>query len=423
MAAIRSTERDPSKDFRYIGSDLLHFPICFGCGHYSAFLVYLGCNERAAKYRPIQHGEQLYCPRCSPDPEHFKQLFPDENIFREDSILNDRQLLDLLGEFHYSNPYYENLSKMDRIIITENAKLRSSYKPLAKRPLPRKRKLDILMSLFPDSHRMKNQRFANVDDLCSAVKRKYTEICRDYMNLSEAEASQLRDNFDTLIDRTPMHLKPNSQIRPPALTPITTENQMVEEITRDNINESGVDEISISTTSSVASICRLAVHGDLLRTHDDSSTESYGADQISIASDIYVSSQETSAGRVALSSQSVAHMSSQSVAQVSSQEVSGGGVVLSSQSLSDINISSQDTAGVTPGAIIPDDDSFAAEITVATSNTPTAPLTVLPDDQQPGPSGVKRPRTRRSKDDLPLNPSPSDFVRYPSARMPRLDGG
>lgn len=116
------------------------FPICYECGRSSPFLIYLGKNGQAAKYRPYKNGIQLFCPNCSPDPNHFKDIFPGECIFREDSILNDLQLLAELDKFCYNNPYQQPLVSEDRVIITENAKLLHSYKQFSRLPLPKEPK-------------------------------------------------------------------------------------------------------------------------------------------------------------------------------------------------------------------------------------------------------------------------------------------
>lgn len=167
-------------------------------------------------------GMQLYCAACVPKQADFERKYPGEKLYREESILNDQQLMALLGRFQYEHPNKDGFAELDRVIITENAKLQP-YKKLAKKPLPLRCKAALLTDLFPAMHRMENRKFPSYRAMRSAVRAKATAIAEGYMNLTETEQSQLQDNFDVLVDRTPMHAKISSQqqrsLMPPPVTP------------------------------------------------------------------------------------------------------------------------------------------------------------------------------------------------------------
>lgn len=212
---------------------------CYTCGQYSPFLIYLSYNEKAVKFCreakvkmctpvfigcsgcckhtgsiPFQH-IQMFCPICSPNPDLYKRFHTGEDLFRADSILNDQRLLNLLAEYVSEEDKY---ACEDKIIITENTQLCSPYKAVAKRSAPKSHKLKQLMDLFPEAHRMRNEHFVDREDLCEGMKRKYHDICVSYMDISEAGGSQLIDNFDIMIDKTPMVMGPSRHSRIPAIT-------------------------------------------------------------------------------------------------------------------------------------------------------------------------------------------------------------
>lgn len=165
---------------------------------------------------------QLYCAACVPKQVDFERKYPGEKLYREESILNDQQLMALLGRFQYEHPNKEGFAELDRVIITENAKLQP-YKKTAKKPLPLRCKAALLTELFPAVHRMENRKFPSYRAMRAAVRAKAAAIAEGYMNLTETEQSQLQDNFDVLVDRTPMHAKISSQqqrsLMPPPVTP------------------------------------------------------------------------------------------------------------------------------------------------------------------------------------------------------------
>uniref|UniRef100_A0A1Q3EW71 Uncharacterized protein n=1 Tax=Culex tarsalis TaxID=7177 RepID=A0A1Q3EW71_CULTA len=432
-----AVENPTAEAGRYFGEDLYDYPVCFRCVRWSPFMVFLEDNRQAKKFRSYENGMQLFCPQCCPRQDEFEKRFPGERLFREESILNDRQLMALLGQFLYEHPVNHSFAALDRIIITENAKLQP-YKKLAKQALPLSRKLVPLMGLFPAMHRMANRKFASFRKMRSAVCRKAAEITEGYMNLSETEHSQLQDNFDVLVDRTPMHVKISSQqqqqqrqraVMPPPVPPV-----------RPSVDEPAAYEtvsslVDLSFSSSVS-------HVEVLRLDPGSDDE---AQESSPESSLGLSSQEPSQLRNALrpDSQDVAPPSSQDVSVPSADEIVRAGTQSSSQSL---QLSSQDVSnpnerlavlrkspGFTVRSRVDSTDSDSSTESVATTNrkrsldlsasdrsfSPASTVAPVPspnDGQQAGPSN------KRARNDIPINPTPAQFVRNPTGRMPRLKG-
>lgn len=355
----------------------------------------------------------------------------------------------------------------DRVIITENAKLLHSYKQFSRLPLPKSLKLKKMRDLFPAVHRMQHQRFRTIKEMISAVERKYVEICESYMNLTEAEASKLQDNFDTLIDRTPMHLKQHSQrqhSRALQLSQVEPE-RLVQQA--NDTTQSSLGNCSASTDfSTTDSVYRL----DELRGREDSSSSDNSSHQ---ARDFFTQENSQSSalqGDVAVSSQSTAQPSSQSIT-MPSQDPTAGALAMSSQEPTvealELEASSQSVnVSVAPivEALVPTFESLSDEVGLVEITVPSSSLSgnslevsdsssrtsnrkrhafhinsdvddsspatsnrrqpvIQPDDQQPGPSGVKQTRCRLGNGELVTNPTPEDFQRNPGMRQPRLEGG
>lgn len=438
MGAV--AERNPG---RYLEDDVYNFPVCFSCIQWTPFLIYLEDNPAAKKYRPLKDGMQLYCPMCAPLPDHFRTRFPGERIYRDESILNDAKLMALLAEFVYEHPRKEGFAQLDRIIITERTKLLEPYKKLAKKPLPKVRKMEQLMKLFPDWHRLANDDFGSFRAMRSAVRRKVAHIEDRYMNLSGAEHSGMHDYIDNMVDRTPMHarlisqqqqrqqraLMPPPPIREAAAAPL---DAVAEEPSATNLTVSSLgDDISLSSESGAT------VSGDPLR------MDSASDDDIVISQETLASQRRhPNASEVQVASQSGVHSSLSF--QLSSQDVSGpsgAGAVIPDSPRRGFGIrstvssdSSQSSLGSTPGLASPpttrgavggrrkrsleesnseDDEAAAAaaSLPISMASPPT------PNDGQ-----VAGPSSKRQRSTTPVNPTPADFVRNPGARMPRLKG-
>lgn len=385
-----------------------HFSGCFTCGQYSPFMIYLGYNEKSIRFCPEAKHIQLFCPICSPHPKLFRKLFPNDNLFRADSILNDQRLLELLEGFVYTHPDDKEYSNMDRIILTENTQLHSSYKVVAKRMAPKSFKLKLLMNLFPEAHRMPNRNYSDEDELCETMKQKYHDICVSYMNISEAGGSRLIDNFDILIDRTPRSvLRPNIPSRT-ALVTVPAINLIEESPSEDRLLSDSDREI---------------------RAIDDSDDED---DLASIASVDIASIASGVVNEVQISSEEPSghwdiHPSSQSLSQHVSQRLSQTSVLPGqsssvSQSQS-VDISSQSVGGRNQSELSYGSDS-SDSYTVEMAPPPRRRPPSADDGQQPGPSNIKRRRVS-PRGNRPTNPTPEEVQRNPhgTARLPRVDGG
>lgn len=384
------------------------FPVCFLCMQNTPFLVYLDDNQKAKKFRPLPHGIQMYCPTCAPEPDHYSRQNSGEKIYCDESILNDRKLINLLAAFCYGDPKTKGFWELDRIIITEKTRLCEPYKKvanmLAKTALPKTCKIEKLMNLFPPWHRMANAEFENYKAMRTAVRRKVDDIKDNYMNLSEAEHNQMQDNIDTLVDRTPMHARMTSQraLMPPPMTPPAAD-----------VTASSLGDLSVS--SSVAF--------DQLRSNNTSGDDrsmSQDTQERSHASQIQPSSQS-----LVLSSQSV-QLSTQDISDPNGNFVRTPSIVsMSSESsdLSQVSTAGQGSpkSGVAHRSKRPLEDSSSESeeerrrtrsLSVASRSAPPTPN----DGQIAGPSH------KRQRHVLPMNPSPEEFARNPSARMPRLLG-
>ncbi|XP_058813277.1 uncharacterized protein LOC131677466 [Topomyia yanbarensis] len=418
--------------------DLEHFMICFNCTRCSPFLIYAGSNERVEKYRPLNSGVHLYCPDCSPDPDHFAKVYPGEKrLFAESSILNDKQLLATLAQFKYYNPHYEQLASPDRIIITENTKLLQPYSKISKKPLPRAKKLERLMSLFPELNRMPNIRFASQWDVCAAVKKKYAEISDNYMALSEQQSCELYDIFDTMAgERTPQVQRQErlSQRDRPSMQSISAEEPMYST----EQSETQSIQLIISTDSSFAT--------DMIRLQDGSTEGSAAEGQISVAS-LVVSSQDREDTSLAvdcgseLSEQTdfaIESGISQNISsQLPSQQDFSNRTETSSQSVvfPEVNVSSQSlprtqTVFTIDENVETDDGTINHSDEADVPNPPRKRLysqqssqSVSLQSQTAGPSSSGMP-PKRIRFSLPVNPDPLEYrPNYPSARIPRLGGG
>lgn len=408
-----------------------HFLRCYTCSQYSPFLIYLGYNEKAVQFcreaKVNIHRQmdlvvvslivnhvylqdiQLFCPICSPNPVLYKHLHPGESLFRADSILNDQRLLNLLADYVSEDDPY---STEDRIIITENTQLCSPYKAVAKRMAPKSHKLKLLMNLFPEAHRMRNEHYVDREDLCESMKRKYHDVCVSYMDISEAGGSQLIDNFDILIDKTPMVIGQRHQSRVPAVPAVmVTEPSPLPEpepvLLSDSDREiravgkyqtcsptdaivnlhppwTGTDESEIGSVASGGSGTHFLISGS----------------DITVVSEVQISSEEPAGNwDIHPSSQS----QSQHLSRRSSQIVLAEGQ--SSSTSQSVDISSQSVIGGGKQSELSYGSDSSDSCVIDFPSAPRAPPRRRPpsadDGQQPGPSNVKRrrvsPRGNRRK--------------------------
>ncbi|XP_062540276.1 uncharacterized protein LOC134208264 isoform X2 [Armigeres subalbatus] len=388
-----------ASDSLFSASGRNHFPSCFTCGQYSPFMIYLGYNEKSIKFCPEAKRIQLFCPICSPHPALFRQLFPNDNLFRADSILNDQRLLALLEDFVYSHPDDEQYSNMERIIITENTQLHSPYKVVAKRKAPKSFKLKLLMNLFPEAHRMPNRNCSDENELCETMKQKYHDICVSYMNISEAGGSQLIDNFDILIDKTPRSaMRPKPRCRTAMVV-----------VPQDSIIEECAEQEQVMSDSDRE-----------IRAVDDSDDES---DLASIASGVVNEFQISSAEPSGIWD---VRPSSQSLSQHVSQQSSQMPVAAGQSSSQSVDISSQSMGNGNQSELSygsDSSDSCVIDMPPPPRRTGRRPPSA-DDGQQPGPSNIKRRRVS-PRGNRPTNPTPEEVQRNPhgTARLPRLDGG
>lgn len=400
---------DASRDYLYMGPDNECFPVCSTCGNYSPFMIYLGNNEKSIKFQPHAGRSQLFCPVCTPDPEHFRKHFHGEQLFRADSILNDRKLLDLLNRYVYSNPYYELYSNVDRIIITENTQLCAAYKTVAKRKLPKSFKMKLLMNLFPAAHRLPNKKYTSSVDLCKSVKDKYHEICLSYMNLSEAGGSQLLDNFDILIDRTPLGERQTSRKTIPFRVPASNDEPVIVDllgnpIANATLNDS--DREIRAFNDSEDELGSIASGGTNRHTNSSSGSGS----NITIGSEFQISSGEVTGVQSIVPS-------SQSQSQASHL----------TELISSVDISSQSVAPSVAAEITISDNQGSDDSEISRSfRQPRAARRQSPsadDGQQAGPSNVKRRRVSPRGHVRAVNPSPEEVRETLLGRLPRLGGG
>ncbi|XP_065095754.1 uncharacterized protein LOC135717547 isoform X2 [Ochlerotatus camptorhynchus] len=398
---------DASKDYIYTGSDGKCFPVCCTCGEYSPFMIYLGSNEKSIMFQPHAGRTQLFCPVCAPDSDHFRKHFHGEQLFRADSILNDRKFLDLLNRYVYSNPYYELYSNVDRIIITENTQLCAAYKTVARRKVPKSFKMKLLMNLFPAAHRLPNKKYTSTGDLYESMNEKYNEICVSYMNLSEAGGSQLLDNFDILIDRTPMGERQVSRKTVPFRAMKSNNEPMVANLTGNSLASDMLDDSDkeIRAVSDSDDERSSIVSGGTNR-HTDGSSGS--GSNITIASEFQVSSGEVAGDH--------------SIVPSSQSQPSQLTELHSSVNISSQSVAQSVAAEITIGDFSDSDDSGTAiyfqQPRAVRRQSPKAA-----DDQQAGPSNVKRRRVRPRGHVRPMNPTPQEALENPIGRLPRLDGG
>ncbi|XP_019528956.2 uncharacterized protein LOC109400918 [Aedes albopictus] len=386
---------------------------CYTCSQYSPFLIYLGYNEKAVQFCREAKDIQLFCPICSPNPVLYKHLHPGESLFRADSILNDQRLLNLLADYVSEDDPY---STEDRIIITENTQLCSPYKAVAKRMAPKSHKLKLLMNLFPEAHRMRNEHYVDREDLCESMKRKYHDVCVSYMDISEAGGSQLIDNFDILIDKTPMVIGQRHQSRVPAVPAVMVtepsplpepEPVLLSDSDREIRAVGSDDESEIGSVASGGSGTHFLISGS----------------DITVVSEVQISSEEPAGNwDIHPSSQS----QSQHLSRRSSQIVLAEGQ--SSSTSQSVDISSQSVIGGGKQSELSYGSDSSDSCVIDFPSAPRAPPRRRPpsadDGQQPGPSNVKRRRVS-PRGNRPMNPSPEEFQRNPHAggRVPRVDGG
>ncbi|XP_055589721.1 uncharacterized protein LOC129741930 [Uranotaenia lowii] len=466
MGSVEVSRINPEQDFLYTGQDLMQFAVCMNCCRCSPFLIYLGANSQMRKLEATKNENHLFCPECTPCSSAFQKAFPGEKLYRNDSILHDQGLLELLSRFIYGNPYYECLRKRDRIIITETTKLLTSYKQLSKISLPKLKKLDSLYELFPAFHRMFNERFDSPDQVTDAIQKKYQEICSAYANLSDIEASQLQDYIDIDIDRTPRHMKlpshrqsapviltsvPDALLATPLASPSPASTLNVSSSTIHSLEDTGSREplrtLDLTSESSAESISNdLQISSQEppspSRSTIVSLSQSQSQNQPSSQGQTRATDPQSQASSVSIniSSQSVeggSHprtiMSSDSSTSSDSQSSNVGNTrtnqprqttktTLEASSQEAYNISSQSVPAGNreTDTSLSSTDSESTRITSRRRSSAEAGLSSP--DPQPGPSGVKRPR--RSRDNTPpMNPSPRNYAAHPSARMPRLGGG
>ncbi|KAL1377228.1 hypothetical protein pipiens_004213 [Culex pipiens pipiens] len=428
---------EPAEAGRYLAEDMYDYPLCFHCVRWSPFMVYLEDNKQAHKFRPFEKGMQLYCAACVPKQVDFERKYPGEKLYREESILNDQQLMALLGRFQYEHPNKEGFAELDRVIITENAKLQP-YKKTAKKPLPLRCKAAQLTELFPAVHRMENRKFPSYRAMRAAVRAKAAAISEGYMNLTENEQSQLQDNFDVLVDRTPMHAKISSQqqrsLMPPPVTPfrpVTPEPAAYETVsslgdTSSMSTESRVDALRMDPTSDDESNAS-SLEGSLALSSQEPPSHAANAPRPppSTQSDLGLSSQDVSipgnGSRINLAGDSqhvpgTQQTSSQSL-HLSSQDISDqhGGIALPPQSITRVNSSDSDSSTASVASTRSRKRSSSVSERSASPAAVSAPPTPN-DGQQAGPS------SKRARNDIPTNPTPAQFVRNPVGRMPRLKG-
>lgn len=436
---------DPAA-FQFTVENMYNFPVCVLCVHWSPFLIYLDENPQVKKYRRLPSGMHLYCPSCAPEPDHFRQRFPGEKIFRDDSILNDQKLMELLGDYQYDHPRKKGLWELDRIIITERTRLREPYKKLTKKPLPRMRKLEKLMELFPQWHRMANSEFASFRAMRSAIRQKVSQIDDSYMNLTETEHSQMQDNIDALVDRTPMHARMVSQqqqqqqraLMPPPMAPPVEVVELELQPAAADVTGSSLGSISFSSET------HSMTENDTVRIDSSSSSE-----EPIITQGTQESLSQGRRSGIQLFSQS-ANFSSQNL-QISSQDLSGpGGILLdpvepsasprprplftvrstisTSPSLSNASVVSIAGQASPSPAVARRSKRSHGESSSETDGdrTPSPSTATLPipmaGPPTPNDGQVAGPSRKRQRNELPMNPTPQDFVRNPVGRMPRVNG-
>lgn len=302
-----------------------------------------------------------------PDPDHFRKHLHGEQLFRGDSILNDRKFLKLLNKYVYTNPYYEQYSTVERIIITENTQLCAAYKTVAKRIVPKSFKMKLLMNLFPAAHRLPNKKHTSTEDLCKAVEEKYHEICVSYMDLSEAGGSQLLDNIDFMVDQTPMRERQVSR----KTFPFREMQSNNEPVAIDMLNDS--DKVIRALSGKYGPTTDIERHDlennniSFPRTDSDDELASIGSGG---------SNRHTTG-------------SSEYQVQVSSEEVAGSQSLVASTQSQVVDVSSQEVQE-TPVLVDDDSDGSGTSITFRSQRTVRRKSPSADDGQQAGPS--KRPR-------------------------------
>ncbi|ETN63707.1 hypothetical protein AND_004588 [Anopheles darlingi] len=142
----------------------------------------------------------VLCLKCLPKAD----LMPD-------SILRDEEFHELLLGFDASDlDVFHSLGVMDVIVIPREARINVRFKKLLRKPLPKAVKLQKLFQAFPPVHRVRFRKYASKEEWFQVLSQKCVEITTFYLN---ERSLDLHDNFDLMVDRTPLHERTSNRSR------------------------------------------------------------------------------------------------------------------------------------------------------------------------------------------------------------------
>lgn len=152
----------------------------------------------------LQRTQFVLCPICLPNPK--KSLTPD-------SLLRDAEFQELLLRFEVLElDVFQSLGVAEVAVLSKETRINVCFKQLARKPFPKAVKLRKLLQAFPRVHRMPFREYGGEGDWLRDLQKKCAEISSFYLN---ARALDLHDNFDLMVERTPLHERTSNRSRRP----------------------------------------------------------------------------------------------------------------------------------------------------------------------------------------------------------------
>uniref|UniRef100_A0AAG5CPV2 Uncharacterized protein n=1 Tax=Anopheles atroparvus TaxID=41427 RepID=A0AAG5CPV2_ANOAO len=245
MGALRRSNKiDKRTDFVYHGPDYQNFPACSLCLNYSPFLFYVTSFNAMDSLKGIVHPKMnIFCVECLPrESAHDKTA--GRPFYDMECLFNSPEIVSLFRGYRYTNPYYSMYSGVDRIIITENAKISPSYKELMRNPFPKIVKMHKLAQLFDPVHRMRFERHSDVVAVFRALRAKHREILQFY---EYASTAHLHDNYDVLANRSPLGVTRRVERRPPSDDSLSDVSSIVIALERNDLVHSEFSRVMAGT--------------------------------------------------------------------------------------------------------------------------------------------------------------------------------
>ncbi|XP_062552598.1 PHD finger protein 7-like [Armigeres subalbatus] len=154
------------QDHRYSGLDRILFLSCRRCMRYSPFLIYLPPDGASVEMAI----EYVLCAGCVP---------PDSMISVSKSLIN-KDFLQLIKGFEYSNPFFRRYALIYRILITTDTRLEIDCDQYNN--LPMYEKLLKLQEQFPAVHLLQNRRFSGLSEISNLIATRSDKI-REYYTI------------------------------------------------------------------------------------------------------------------------------------------------------------------------------------------------------------------------------------------------